>query len=115
MSPKTILRKGYERNTRLAGELLSTPARRFTIIIDERVDKDLEDIPKHIVEKFLNSLDDLETNPYRSRAIMDIKKLVGIDDTYRLRLGKYRVLYVIDFVKLLVKITSVKPRDKAYD
>jgi mRNA interferase RelE/StbE len=110
-----ILRNGYERSIRLMGEILSTPARKFTIIIDERVEKDLEDIPKHIVEKFLNSLDELEINPYRSRPTMDIKKLIGIEDTYRLRLGKYRVLYVIDFNKLIVRITSVKPRDKAYD
>ena len=109
------LRKGYERNIKLVGEVLSTPARKFTIIIDERVEKDLDDIPKHIAEKFLNSLDELEINPYRSRPTMDIKKLVGIEDTYRLRLGKYRVLYIIDFKELIVKITSVKPRDKAYD
>jgi mRNA-degrading endonuclease RelE of RelBE toxin-antitoxin system len=82
-----ILRKGYERSTRLAGESLSTPARRFTVIIDERVEKDLEDIPKHIVEKFLNSLDELEINPYRPRPTMDIKKRVEIENTYRLRLG----------------------------
>lgn len=94
---------------------MATPARKFRVIVDERVEHDLDDIPKHIVLKFLRALDELENNPYRPRPTMDIKKLVGLDDAYRLRLGKYRVLYAVNFKELTVRVTSIKSRDKAYD
>ena len=56
----------------------------------------------------------LEEDPYRARAKVDIKKLKGPNkDYFRLRIGNYRAIYVIDGNK--VKIAKILPRSKAYD
>ena len=34
----------------------------YEVLIDERVKKDLEDVPKYVVEKFLRLLDEFEKN-----------------------------------------------------
>ena len=52
----------------------STP---YEVLIDERVEKDLEKVPKHIVEKFLKQLDEFEKNPIRPRSGFDIKPMEG--------------------------------------
>ena len=45
----------------------------YGVLIDERVEKDLEKVPKHVVEKFLRLLDEFEKNPNRPRSGFDVK------------------------------------------
>jgi len=69
----------------------------YEVLVDERIEKDLTKVPNHIVEKFLNSLDEFEINPIRSRPGFDAKRLKGFPgNLYRLRIGNYRVLYSVD-------------------
>ncbi len=87
----------------------------YEVLIDERVEKDLEDVPKHVVEKFLKLLDEFEKNPIRPRSGFDVKPLEGYPgNTYRLRIGKYRVLYAVDNETKRVRITSIQHRSDAY-
>ena len=61
----------------------------YEVLIDERVEKDLEKVPKYVVEKFLRMLDEFEKNPIRPRSGFDVKPMEGYpDNTYRLRIGK---------------------------
>ena len=86
---------------------------RFSVLIDDRVEKDLKRIPKYIVDRFLDSLDGLEEDPIHARSGMDIKRLKG-NEIFRLRLGDYRVLYSIEIATNTVKVTSIYHRGKAY-
>lgn len=87
----------------------------YEILIDERVEKDLRKVPNHIVEKFLNLLDEFENNPIRKRSGFDAKQLKGFSDClYRLRIGDYRVLYSIDNDNRVVRITKVVHRSSVY-
>jgi mRNA interferase RelE/StbE len=87
----------------------------YEVLIDERVEKDLEKVPKHVVEEFLKQLDEFEKNPIRSRSGFDIKPMEGYPgNTYRLRIGKYRVLYSVDKETKKVRITTVQHRGDAY-
>ncbi len=87
----------------------------YEVLIDERVEKDLEKIPKYIVEKLLRLLDEFEKNPIRPRSGFDVKPMEGYpDNTYRLRIGKYRVLYAVDNDNKKVRITTVQHRGDAY-
>jgi mRNA interferase RelE/StbE len=87
----------------------------YEVLIDERVEKDLEKVPKYVVEKFLKLLDEFEKNPIRPRSGFDVKPMEGYpDNTYRLRIGKYRVLYSVDNDPKKVRITSVQHRGDAY-
>ena len=87
----------------------------YAVLIDERVEKDLSKIPKHIVEKFIEILDEFENNPIRSRSGFDVKPMKGYPgDTYRLRIGVYRVLYSVDNSEKIVRITSIQHRGHVY-
>jgi len=87
----------------------------FEVLIDERVEKDLEKVPKYIVHKFLKLLDEFEKDPIRPRSGFDLKPMEGYPgNTYRLRIGDYRVLYSVDHGVKKVRITSVQHRGDAY-
>jgi len=87
----------------------------FEVLIDERVEKDLEKVPKYIVRKFIKLLDEFEKDPIRPRSGFDLKPMEGYPrNTYRLRIGDYRVLYAVDHEIRKVRITSVQHRGDAY-
>jgi mRNA interferase RelE/StbE len=87
----------------------------FTVEVDKRVEKDLRGVPKHIIEKFLDSLDEIQKDPIKPRSGFDVKPLKGFPgNSYRLRIGDYRVLYSVDIDRRLVRVTSVRHRSGAY-
>ncbi|MFA4955656.1 MAG: type II toxin-antitoxin system RelE/ParE family toxin [Candidatus Methanoperedens sp.] len=87
----------------------------FEVLIDERVEKDLEKVPKYIVRKFIKLLDEFEKDPIRPRSGFDLKPMEGYpSNTFRLRIGNYRVLYAVDPEFKKVRITSVQHRGDAY-
>ena len=87
----------------------------YEVLVDEKVEKDLAKVPNHIVEKFLNSLDEFEINPVRSRPGFDAKRLKGFPgNMYRLRIGNYRVLYSVDNNDRVIQITTIMHRSVAY-
>ncbi len=56
--------------------LLTKDTTPYEVFIDERVEKDLEKIPKYVVEKFLRLLDEFEKNPIRPRSGFDVKSFL---------------------------------------
>ncbi len=86
----------------------------YTVIVDARVEKDLKKVPDNIIEKFIAILDELEQDPVHRRPGVDIKRLKGHVDIFRVRLGKYRALYDVNKIERIVKITTVVHRRKAY-
>ena len=44
----------------------------------------------------------------------DIKKLKGVKNTYRLRVGDHRIIYTVDFDAARIFVLSILPRVKAY-
>lgn len=66
---------------------MSRDATPYEVFIDERIEKDLEKVPKYITKKFLKLLDEFEKNPIRPRSGFDVKPLEGYPgNTYRLRM-----------------------------
>jgi mRNA interferase RelE/StbE len=95
--------------------MLNNSTGHYQVLVDKRVEKDLEDVPEHIVERFLESLDEFERDPMRSRPRFDAKPLKGfLGNLYRLRIGYYRVLYSVDKERKEVRITMIVRRGKAY-
>jgi len=43
-----------------------------------------------------------------------IKKLKDMKNTYRLRIGNYRIIYTVDFNKFQIFVSSIILRKKAY-
>ncbi|MCK5562303.1 MAG: type II toxin-antitoxin system RelE/ParE family toxin [Thermoplasmata archaeon] len=87
---------------------------KFRVFISETARRQLNSLHPDMRKQIKKKLRKLEEDPYRARAKVDIKKLKGPNkDYFRLRIGNYRAIYVIDGNK--VKIAKILPRSKAYD
>jgi len=43
-----------------------------------------------------------------------MRKLVGSDRTYRLRVGDYRVIYTVSVVEVVIEVVRVRHRKEVY-
>lgn len=48
------------------------------------------------------------------QAMPNVKRLVDFDVSYRLRVGKYRILFERDDMIKIIDVIDVLPRDRAY-
>ncbi|MFJ8112854.1 type II toxin-antitoxin system RelE/ParE family toxin [Streptomyces sp. NPDC096132] len=74
--------------------------------------RQLQAIDQTTALRILHALSRLGDDPYRDDA--DVKKLSGHDDLYRLRVGAYRIAYVIDDGKLVILVVEVGHRREIY-
>ncbi|HDJ89914.1 MAG TPA: type II toxin-antitoxin system RelE/ParE family toxin [Thermoprotei archaeon] len=68
---------------------------------------------KEYREKFTELFKTLKNNPIPYKNF-DIVKLKGYKQTYRIRLGKIRIIYQIDWIERRIIILVVAKRSKAY-
>ena len=85
----------------------------YKIVVHKRVAKNIKHIPKSHLRKIFSLLEVLKANqvPYRD---FDLKKIVGADATYRVRIGDYRVVYFIEKEKKTVYVLKLEHREKVY-
>jgi len=72
--------------------------------------KEIEKLPRQIVARIVRAITKLENNPHPDGA----HKLAGSEQTYRIRVGDYRVLYSLYGDQLMVEIIRVKHRKDVY-
>ena len=72
--------------------------------------KELEKLPRPMISKIVSAVDNLSSNPYPQ----GVRKLVGTEDTYRIRIEDYRVLYNLVEKKLVIEIVRVRHRKDVY-
>lgn len=78
-------------------------------ILPSVIRKDLIKLPKNDVQKIMERIKSLGTNPRPTWS----KKLSGREE-YRARQGNYRILYVIGDTIKVVQVTKVGHRRKIY-
>jgi mRNA interferase RelE/StbE len=81
----------------------------YKVFFKESVWKDFSSIPKNDLEKILKRIELLSENP---RPI-GCEKLTG-KDRYRLRQGRYRIVYAIRDDELLIWVIKVGHRKDIY-
>jgi mRNA interferase RelE/StbE len=84
----------------------------YEISIKKQVTKFLRKQPLWVSQKFEKALIMLKENPYRRD--LDIKKLRGFENDYRLRIGNYRFLYKIIQNRLLIYMYKAGSRGDVY-
>jgi len=85
---------------------------RFQIDYDSQPEKFLAKLDKHISKRIIDKADSLADNPVPS----DAKRLHHYHlPTFRIRIGKYRVLYRVDNKEVVIVIIKIDKRDKVYD
>ena len=81
--------------------------------IHRKADKEIRNLPEEIRKKVIKLLISLQKTPYPFREY-DLKKIRGLRNVYRVRIGEYRISYYVnDKIKKIV-ILEVKPRGEAY-
>ena len=83
---------------------------RYEVHLVRSAEKELDHLPLAIHNRILRRIISLEENP-RPRGV---KKLSGREE-YRLRVGDYRILYIIDDGLNLVTISGIGHRREVYD
>ena len=83
----------------------------YSLRYKESAASELERLPATITTRIIHAIDRLPHNPRPHGSV----KLKGSLDTYRIRVGQYRVIYTIDDPARTVRITRVRHRSDVYD
>ena len=80
---------------------------RFEIEFSKKAVKDYKKLPKNY-----KSLVDLLLSKLTEGLPIDLKPVIGEKNTYRIRVGKYRILFEI--VEKTILISRIRPRGDVY-
>ncbi len=77
----------------------------YQLIIRPKAEKHFARLPKKLQERIFQSLKKLEDNPFQ--AGLDIKKLMGTQKSYRLRVGELRIIYEMNTDSKEIFVTDI--------
>ena len=83
----------------------------YRVLFARAARKELESLPEKVQQRVLQAAESLAEEP-RPRGC---KKLKGHENTYRVRVGDYRVVYEIHEKEVIVLIVRVRHRKDAYE
>ena len=84
---------------------------KYKVFITKDVLKFLKSVDKNITERILNKIKQLEN--FREYHL-DIVPIYGEENTYRLRIGKYRVLFYVNEDKKEIIVFKIDVRGRIY-
>jgi mRNA interferase RelE/StbE len=73
--------------------------------------KELKKLSGQLIARIVPRLENLSSNPRPAGC----KKLQGGEREFRIRVGDYRVVYMIDDAKMLVEVTRIRHRRDVYE
>ena len=82
---------------------------RYSLQFKKSVAKDLRDIPNQDVRRILRRIDALADDPRPSGC-----EKLSMQELYRIRQGRYRILYQIEDAVLIIIVVKVAKRSEAY-
>ncbi len=83
----------------------------YSVQIKPSARKELERLPNTVLARVVRKMDSLRSQP----RLTGCKKLKGYKDLWRVRVGDWRVVYIIDDAEKLVSVTRVAHRREAYE
>ena len=72
--------------------------------------KELQKLPRPIITRVVAAVSELSNEPFPH----GVKKLVGSEFSYRIRIGDYRVVYEVIADRLIIEIVRVRHRKDVY-
>ena len=84
----------------------------YKVEYSHKFEKFLDKQSDRFIKRFEKSKKKLQINPYRKD--LDLKKLKGFKNDYRLRIGKYRFLYTIIENRSLIHFYHASSRGDIY-
>jgi len=85
----------------------------YRLEVDKKFLDDLKNVEEETKLRVKELIDVLEANPLFIFNL-DIRKLKGFENVYRLRIGKYRILFYVDKNNKAIVLLRFLKREKAY-
>ena len=82
----------------------------FSVEIKPPARKELEALSDRLVARVMSKVEELANTPRPPGC----KKLKSFRDQWRIRVGDYRIVYIVDDSKKLVSVTRIRHRSHAY-
>jgi mRNA interferase RelE/StbE len=82
----------------------------YTVEIRPAAERQIKKLTTVVQERIIARLEELELDPRP----LGVKKLSGVDNLYRLRVGEYRIVYEIQDAVLFVVVVAVGHRREIY-
>jgi len=82
----------------------------YRLLITRQVEKQLDALPQQVAGRVEQRIETLHADPRP----FGFKKLKGYTDTYRVRVGNYRIIYSIDDRSQTVTLLTIDNRKDVY-
>lgn len=82
----------------------------YTVDIKPSFGRDFDALPPDVQVRVTRKIDALANNPRPP----GVEKVKGAEELYRLRIGDYRVLYIIEDRRLIIVMVRVRHRREVY-
>lgn len=82
----------------------------YKVSIKNSALKEIQQIPKPFRVKIIEAIDSLAIDPRPN----GVKKLENFKNSYRVRVGQYRIVYEIEDRQLLIEVIKVANRKEVY-
>jgi mRNA interferase RelE/StbE len=83
----------------------------YRVALTSSPEKELSRLPKKVIARVIPRLEQLGPAPRPPKC----KKLKGGDNEWRIRVGDYRIIYVIDDAARTVDVTRIAHRRDVYE
>ncbi|MBI3016519.1 MAG: type II toxin-antitoxin system RelE/ParE family toxin [Deltaproteobacteria bacterium] len=83
---------------------------KYKVVISSSAEKSLKKIPKKDVQYIIVAMERLAVHPFPVGA----RKLSGYEKIFRIRIGKYRVIYEVEGQELLILVLKIGHRKDIY-
>ena len=84
---------------------------KYSVEVKPPAQKELEELPDELLARVVRKLDALGDAPRPAGC----RKLKGCEDQWRIRVGDWRVVYIIDDAAKLVSVTRIAHRREVYE
>ena len=82
----------------------------FEVILKKGITKELKKLKKSDRVRIYKALEKLK-DPFS----MDVRKLKGLEDTYTVRIGDFRIVFKVYFDRKVIFVTRIDKRERIYD
>ncbi len=83
----------------------------YSVLVSRTASKELADLPTQALNRIMPAIKKLGENPRPPGS----KKLKGAHDSWRIRIGEYRVIYTIDDMIRIIDVRKVGHRKDVYE
>ena len=86
------------------------PKKRYKVLLHQQALAEIKKLPKKFKEKVKERIDNLVEQPVPP----DARGLKGRKNAYRIRVGKYRILYEVNVREIVVYVIGIGHRKEVY-